>query len=523
MHSTEQSPIREYVRLLRAHATYIAATAILCGLAAFLFSVRQDERYDATATLQFKDPSLASGLAGAPVPVASTGEQLAARGAQTVLTSEVLDAVRSKTGAGDSVKDLRSKLDVEVNAKSTLVSIKASDSSAGGAAGLANTVAREAVDTQTRSVREGYRRSAERTARELRSLRDSKDSASQLAAAQRLAPLRALAASADPVTVAEPADVPDSPAAPKPLRDTLIGIFIGLLLGVVMAFGRDSLDRRLRSAGDVQGHFDLPVVARVRAEAMGLTPYIAGEREPMAEQDVESFRILRANLGFLSVDSPLRLIAVTSPMPEEGKSTVAGSLALMSAAMGKTLLIECDLRRPSLGGRLEAKSQPGLADLLAGSATFEEVTQVVKPTMTPGADAASSNGAGAGGAGDPLRLTFIAAGTEAPLPAELLASERFRDFLEDVKGRFDTVIVDTAPLLSVADTIEILPLMDAVLVCIRVDRTTREQATAARSALDRLPPRPSAVVATGLRARDEDSYGYYSYEYKGERSLSGSA
>ena len=523
MHSTEQSPIREYVRLLRAYATHIAAIAILCGLAAFLFSVRQDERYDATATLQFKDPSLASGLAGAPVPVASTGEQLAARGAQTVLTSEVLDSVRDKTGTGDSVSDLRSKLEVEVNAKSTLVSIKASDSSAGGAAGLANTVAREAVDTQTQSVRESYRRAAERTARELRSLRDDRDSASQLAVAQRLAPLRALAASADPVSVAEPADVPDSPAAPKPIRDTLIGLFIGLLLGAVVAFARDSLDRRLRNATDVQGHFGLPVVARVRAEAMGLTPYIAGEREPMAEQDVESFRILRANLGFLSVDSPMCLIAITSPMPEEGKSTVAGALALTSAAMGKTLLVECDLRRPSLGGRLSAETQPGLADLLAGKASFDEVAQVVEPTHVGVTEGASSNGAGADDGAPAMRLTFIAAGSEAPLPAELLASARFRDFLEDVKGRFDTVIVDTAPLLSVADTIEILPLMDAVLVCIRVDRTTREQATAARSALDRVPQRPSAVVVTGLRARDEDSYGYYSYEYKGERSLSGSA
>lgn len=519
-HSTGHSPLSQYARLMRGHATLIAGVTVLCALAALFFSIRQDERYEATATLQFNDPSTASGLAGAPIPVASTAEQLAAQGAQTVLSANVLRSVRGTLGSSKSLRELRSQLDVEVNSKSNLVSVKASAPSAGAAARLADTVVRQAVQTQTRDVRARFARSAARAARELRSLRDSDDPSSRLAVAERLAPLKALAASAEPVTVADSAERPDSPAAPMPFRDTLIGIFIGLLLGVVVAVARDSLDRRLRSSSEVQSHFELPVVARVRAEAMGLVPYIDGKREPMAEQDLESFRILRANLGFLSVDSTIRLIAVTSPMPEEGKSTVAASLAIASASTARTLLVECDLRRPSLAPRLAAKGQPGLTDHLAGNARLEEVTQVLEPPMV--AARPSSNGARAGST-SPTRLTFVAAGGEAPLPAELLASARFRDFLEEVKGNFDTVIVDTAPLLSVADTIEILPLMDALLVCIRVDRTTREQAAAARGALDRLPQMPAGVVVTGLRAQDQDSYGYYSYEYKSERSLSGSA
>ena len=115
------------------------------------------------------------------------------------------------------------------------------------------------------------------------------------------------------------------------------------------------------------------------------------------------------------------------------------------------------------------------------------------------------------------QLVVIAAGSQSVRPAELLGSQRFRDFLEQVTAAYDSVIIDTPPLLSVSDTLEIVPLVDSVLLCIRADQTTRDQARAVKDALAHLPERTTAIVVTGLKPGREHDYGYYSYAYYGER------
>jgi len=237
----------------------------------------------------------------------------------------------------------------------------------------------------------------------------------------------------------------------------------------------------------------------------------------MTDQDVESFRILRTNLEFLDVDHPIKSILVTSPLPEEGKSTVAASLAAANAAAGKrTLLVECDLRRPSLPERLSINRSPGLSDYLAGQASAGQILQVV--TLSEGEPVSNGNGKDAprveAAAG---KLVVIAAGSQSVRPAELLGSRRFRDFLEQVVAAYDIVVIDTPPLLSVSDTLELVPLVDSVLLCIRADQTTRDQARAVKDALAHLPERTTGIVVTGLKPGREHDYGYYSYAYYGDR------
>jgi capsular exopolysaccharide synthesis family protein len=238
----------------------------------------------------------------------------------------------------------------------------------------------------------------------------------------------------------------------------------------------------------------------------------------MGDQDVESFRILRSNIGFLDVDRPIKSILVTSPLPEEGKSTVAASLATANAAAGKrTLLVECDLRRPCLSDRLAVNRSPGLSDYLAGQASPADIVQVVTLTET-GSNAYAKNGDDPPTAeAEAGRLVVIVAGSQSIRPAELLGSQRFRSFLEEVGAAYDTVVIDTPPLLSVSDTLEIVPLADSVLLCIRADQTTRDQARAVQDALARLPERTTGIVVTGLKPGREHDYGYYSYAYYGER------
>lgn len=150
---------------------------------------------------------------------------------------------------------------------------------------------------------------------------------------------------------------------------------------------------------------------------------------------------------------------------------------------------------------------PGLSDYLAGRAEPGDILQTV---AIPGASVGNGNGpAPETTAG----LVVIVAGTPTSRPAEILSSERFRTFLSTVRDAYDIVILDSTPLLSVVDALELLRHVDGIVLCARSVQTTRDQLRAARAALDRAPDRPTGVVVTGLSARDEAEYGYYSYAY----------
>jgi Mrp family chromosome partitioning ATPase len=288
-----------------------------------------------------------------------------------------------------------------------------------------------------------------------------------------------------------------------------------LLLGVALAYGRDALDRRLREPTDVEALLEQPVVGIVRGEALGRTFGGRNGTATLSPEDEEPFRVMRQNVRYLTPD-PLRSMLVTSAMPSEGKTTVAICLAAATAAAGKrTLLVECDLRRPTLAARLGLRTVPGLTDYLTQHADWKEVACSV-PTLDHGARngrAAPDSVAGYTAAGP---LNCITAGSHAPRPTELLGSERFRKFLVEVCEVYDAVIIDSAPLLSAADTLEIVPLVEGILICVRLRQTTREQASGLRAALERLPQRPTGLILTGVQKTEPGYYGYYGHYRAGD-------
>lgn len=519
MQPSQQGTIRTYLELVREHRVLIVAMAVLTAGAALAFSLAQEPRYTARASLQFQDQSQDLARAGVASALSVTAQELAAKGSETLLEVEVLDAARRRLKLDRSSASLRRDLATTVDEKSNLVTIEAAAGSGRLAAALADTVADAAVRTQTRAERSRYGRAADRVAGQLRALRrrgGRGQAAAEVAFFDRLAALQTLSVNATPVTVTSRASVPGSPSSPKPLRNAILGLLIGLLVGGALALLRESLDTRLRDGADVQQQLELPVVAMVREQAFALTPFVDAGSGLMDDQDVEAFRILKTNLQFIDIDKQIKTIAVTSPFPEEGKSTVASSLALASEASGtRTLLIECDLRRPALAGRLGATQEPGLTDLLSGAATAADAMQSID--YAKAAEPTGDNGSllvREWQKREQGSLAFVAAGSKAPLPTEMLASQRFREFLEEARNDFELVIVDTAPLLSVADTREVLPLVDGILVCIRVDRTTRDQALAGKAVLERLPKKPSGVVVTGLKRGRAANYGYYAQAYE---------
>lgn len=522
MSDTRQGTLRDYLRVLRSSRSAIIAVTVLGALVAAGLSLSQDPKYVAVASVTFQEESRSNAIAGLAAVQTQTAAQLAAEGAATMLSNDVLERAKQRLQSRLTIAELRAMLATSVDQSSTLVSVQATAGDRQLAAALANEVARGAVTLEKNEERERYARTADRTEKQYDELygKRAPSGRTDIALASlldRIATLRTLSQNATPARLAESASVPSSPASPKPIRSTVFGGLVGLMLGIGLAFARDSLDRRLRDHHDIQETLDYPVVGNVRVEALGCAAYVSNGRGPMIDQDIESFRILRTNIEFLDVDRPITSILVTSPLPEEGKSTVAASLATANAAAGKrTLLVECDLRRPCLSERLSVAPSPGLSDYLAGQATPAEIVQVVQLTAVGAGPNGRDGDARATADAEAGRLAIIAAGSQSIRPAELLGSRRFGAFLEEVSGAYDTVVIDTPPLLSVSDTLEIVPLVDSVLLCIRADQTTRDQARAVKDALAHLPERRTAVVVTGLKPGRESDYGYYSYAYYGK-------
>jgi capsular exopolysaccharide synthesis family protein len=495
--------LRDVLRLLRRQKWVIIGTMLLAVAAAVAYSLLKTKEYEARAQIQFVGQTEYLSTIGSASPFSGqTPAQTAAQGAERVLSAEVVSAVAQDLDSDLSGSEL-TDVETAVNPDSSLVSLTATAKSPQLAADLANAYANETKNVLTERQRSQLLSQAKSLTQSVEGLDDS--SIEKQISLQNAAQLRSVAKVATPVEVASRASAPTSPSSPRPVRDGVLALALGLIFGIVLAFLRDSLDRRLTDPHDVQHTLQMPILGYVNAESLGGAGLTGNGRSP--DRDLEPFRILRANLEFLAGDQPLRTIAVTSPLAEEGKSTVAAGLATAAALRGRrVLLAECDLRRPVFADRLEVPSSPGITDWATGKAQPADVIRSVP--------IATRNSLGSEGKEETApehSLTVISAGSFTPEPAELLASRRFRDFMGEVREAYDLIVLDCAPLLSVGDALEVLPLVDAALLCVRLDRTTRDQALAAKAAIGHMPERPIGLVVTGVRSgREGYYYGYYS-------------
>jgi capsular exopolysaccharide synthesis family protein len=499
---------RDYLRVVRERRVLVVVFVVLFTAGAVGYSVQQDPVYSTDASVEFRGDQ--DTIFNRSTSQGQTPEQRAAINAQTITRTEVAERAKEILKAKAPIAALQRGVRARAEARTNLVVVEGRAVTAKGAASLANAFSQAAKEIERDRGRADYARAADAQRAVLKDLKKEKGAQFQrILVRQRIAEYDELSRLADPVVIRRQASAPSSPIRPRPVQNTLLGLLMGITFGLLAAFVRDSLDRRFKSSKEITEDLHLPLLGYVREDVLGHALIGGNGRKTLTEDELEGFRILRTNIEFLDVDHPPKLILVTSALPEEGKSTVSSALAAAYASAGKrTLLVECDLRRPTLAARLGVNASPGLTDYLVGNATPPEVIQTISFT------AASGNGKKAAGMTTPVPLVAITAGTPAPQPAELLRSKRCRDFFEQVKGVYDVVIVDTCPLLSVVDTLELLPVADAIAVCVRASQTTRDQARAAKAALAHFPDRPTGIVVTGVRTREEaGQYGYYSYGY----------
>ena len=305
------------------------------------------------------------------------------------------------------------------------------------------------------------------------------------------------------------ARTPGAPAEPNIPRNLVFAFALGLSSGIGLAFLLEGLDNTVRTPEQAQAISGLPSLgmiplgSKIGAEAgakQGLV--VASSKEPVElitqarpqSQMAESYRALRTSLLLTSLGAPPKIILITSALPREGKTTTSVNTAIVLAQKGtRVLLIDADLRRPSIHKALGMGPRVGLSNVLTGGATSQQAT--VRSPILP-------------------NLFILPAGTPPPNPAELMASQQMFDLLAELREQYDHIVIDTPPTLSVTDAVVLSTRSDAVVLVIRSSQTTKPALRRTRDILTQVNARVAGVLLNAVNLNSPD-YSYY-YEYQGK-------
>ena len=289
------------------------------------------------------------------------------------------------------------------------------------------------------------------------------------------------------VVVEQRASVPDKAITPKTALNIAIGLTVGLLLGIGLAILRGLIDNTVKARETIEEITGTGLVGSIpfdkeRRKEAAIS--FDNDNSPIAEE----FRKLRTNLQFLAVDNPPRVIVVTSSMPNEGKTTTAINIALaLAESEHNVVLVGGDMRRPKLEDYLGLIEEVGFSTVLAGRASLDDTLQ---RTRFP-------------------RLTVLASGAIPPNPSELLGSLAAKKVLNELRAKFDYVVIDSSPLLAVTDGAILAACADGVLIMARFGATKREQLVQAVGSLEDVGARLLGAVFTMTPVRGGGSYSYY--------------
>ncbi|NQX06503.1 polysaccharide biosynthesis tyrosine autokinase [Rathayibacter sp. VKM Ac-2856] len=467
--------LRDVLRLLRDHWIALVAAVLLGVLVAYGWSLTQKPRYAAEAQgLVSAAVADAGGDPSQAIYLRQIADSVAKSSTLTYVpiaeSRNVAEIVIQNLGLDVSAASLITAVEVTPDGQSPILNVRATASTPEGARTLADAW----VD----------------------------------ALAVRIQQVNQESGAGDTVSLSgvQSAALPSSPEFPNVRLVLGVGALAGLVLGLVYAFVRNTLDRRIRTAEMVERLFDLPVVGtlpvdkrlnetnRIVPEA-DTTDYVKSDGKHAL---AEALRELRTNLQFMNVDSPPRIIVVTSPLPSDGKSTVTANLAVTLAASGqRTVVVDGDLRKPTVAKSFGLVPGVGLTDLLIGKAELQDVLQPWGP---------SGN------------LWILGAGSIPPNPSELLGSNGMDILLHEI-AREAIVLVDAPPLLPVTDGAILTARTDGALVVISAGRTTTDELGKAIQNLERVSGHTLGVILNRVPPRGQvgRGYGYYYTSYYGSQ------
>lgn len=511
---TEQTnlSLEQVVGVLRRRAPWILLCFALVTVAAYAVSKHQTKQYTATASLVFSNNQLGQQVAGLAVASSTSQQAQENTNLKLVKLGDMATKTAAVLGRGLTKQQVSAELSVSGEGESNIVNVSATATSPTLAADIANTYTDQFIKAQQNSNHAYYASALALVNKQLAELSlGQRAGTAGLALENRAQSLGTLAELRNGnVQVAQAATVPTSPSSPRISRNTFLGAIVGLLLGLIVAFLLERFDRRIREPKDLQAIYGLPLLGVV-PESAALSRSARGKQnttEALPPNEAEAFHLIRAHLRYFNVDRELRTLLVASAAPGDGKTTVARHLAGAAARMGaRVLLIEADLRRPTVAAQLDVASGPGLADVLIGMVSLNDAIQSID--LDPPALRDSRRG---GRTLDAL----VAGATLPPNPGELIESHAMESLLDQVRSTYDLVVVDTPPLTAVSDAFPLLRKVDGVMIVGRVGRNRRDVAERLHETLTGAGAPLLGVVANGLKSRRLGAYGYaYDYAPKG--------
>jgi Mrp family chromosome partitioning ATPase len=342
---------------------------------------------------------------------------------------------------------------------------------------------------------------------------------------------------ANAVSVIEHSPLPQSPVSPRPTKTIFLGLMGGLVVGLAFVFGADALDRSIKTVDQAENTLGLPVFAAVpettdkgpvtrlkrrSKRAFGSSNYRVVAETPESPA-AEAFRNLRAALALLGPESERKVSLFTSAVPNEGKSFTSANYSLALAQQGyRVLLIDGDLRRPTMHkifrfpsaeNNSDGEGEPGVIDCLLGETDVASAArqipageiQIVDENIAVTGNILTATGG---------QLSVLAGGRRSPNPAEILAGPFFGRLIAEAAALFDRVVIDSAPILAVSDTLLMTPHVQTLCIVVRAAKTPRQAVRRATSLLAKSGIRPAGLVLNRLRRSGGVGY-YYHYSSHG--------
>ncbi len=514
----ETIDIRQYLWLLWRYLWLIVLAGVLGAGVAYYVSVSQIPIYQSTTTVLINESAAKNAVTDYTTILAS--ERLTKTYSEMLVKMPVMEEVIRRLNLKILPDDLLKRVEAQPVRDTQLVKISVEDPNPYLAAAIANTLVEvfsdQIKELQTSRFSESKANLQEQifameaqinqASQELAKLKEQGASGADALEA-RLAQYQQIyaslvtnfeqirlaeAQSATNIIQVEPARADLVPVRPQVLRNTLLAGFVAVILAIGLVFLFEYLDDTVKDPDQIIRATELPILAtigRINAEKPGLV----AQFDPLSPI-AESFRRLRTNIRYSAVDEPVRRLLITSPTPKEGKTTVATNLAVILAQDGlRTILIDGDLRRPTIQKLFRSKIDSGLSTLFVHPEL--SVDLVLKPTNIVG-------------------FQVLPCGERPPNPAELLGSKRMSEILSQADAIADMVVIDSPPVLSVIDAAVLATLDTGVLIVIQPGATKQRDLMQTVEQLRRVKAKILGLVLVDIKAGYARYYrSYYSYDY----------